>query len=49
MGKSLDELIAEARRECELEKLAKKKKEYNDDEVNELIRLMRNLDDIEER
>ena len=46
--KSLDELLAEARRECELERLSRKKKRYSDDEVEELIKLMRNLDDIEE-
>ena len=47
-NKSLDELIAEARRECELERLQKKSKRYSDDEVDEIIRLMKNLDDIEE-
>lgn len=48
-NKSLDELIAEARKECELERLSNKRKRYGDDEVEELIRLMRDLDDIEER
>lgn len=48
MEKSLDELIAEARRECEAEKLAKKKMRYSDDEVEELVRLVSNLNQIEE-
>ena len=49
MGKSLDDLIAEARRECEAEKLKKKSKRYSNDEAEELIRLIRELDSIEER
>ena len=49
MGKSLDDLIAEARKECEAEKLKKKSKRYSDDEAKELIRLIRELDSIEER
>lgn len=49
MGKSLDDLIAEARKECEAEKLKKKSKRYSDDEAEELIRLIRELDSIEER
>ena len=48
MGKSLDDMIAEARRECEAERLKTKSKRYSDDEVEELMRLMRDLDDIEE-
>lgn len=48
MGKSLDEIIAEARKECELDKLSKNKKRYSDDEAEELIRLIRSLDGIEE-
>ena len=48
MGKSLDDMILEARRECEAERLKKKSKRYSDDEVEELMRLMRDLDDIEE-
>ena len=49
MGKSLDDLILEARKECEAEKLKKKSKRYSDDEAEELIRLIRELDSIEER
>lgn len=48
MGKSLDDMIAEARRECEAERLKKKSKKYSDDEVEEVIRLLKNLDGIEE-
>lgn len=48
MGKSLDDMIAEARRECEAERLKKKSKRYSDDEVEEVIRLLKNLDGIEE-
>ena len=48
MKKTLDEILAEARRECEADKLKKKKKKYSDDEISELIKLMKNLDNIEE-
>lgn len=49
MGKSLDDMILEARKECEAEKLKKKSKRYSDDEAEELMRLIRELDSIEER
>ena len=49
MGKSLDDLILEARLECEAERLQKKSKRYSDDEVEELLRLIKSLDNIEER
>lgn len=49
MGKSLDDMILEARLECEAEKLKKKSKRYSDDEAEELMRLIRELDSIEER
>lgn len=48
MGKSLDDMITEARRECEAERLKKKSKRYSDDEVEEVMRLLKNLDGIEE-
>ena len=48
MKKTLDEILAEARREFEADKLKKKKKKYNDDEISQLIKLMKNLDNIEE-
>lgn len=48
MGKSLDDMILEARLECEAERLKKKSKRYSDDEVEELMRLIKNFDDIEE-
>ena len=49
MGKSLDDMILEARLECEAEKLKKKSQRYSDDEAEELMRLIRELDSIEER
>ena len=49
MGKSLDDMILEARKECEAEKLKKKSKRYSDDEAEELMRLIRELNSIEER
>ena len=49
MGKSLDDMILEARRECEAERLQKKLKRYSDDEAEELMKIIRELDSIEER
>ena len=49
MGKSLDDMILEARLECEVERLKKKSKRYSDDEAEELMRLIRELDSTEER